>query len=283
MGSLDVRKKIDITITMLIAFFFSMGVIFNVLKFQKSFENYAMFLILIVVMIISYYTTTTLALITTLVVDFIYISIKLYLSLGGEAEVNSATYFWIIVIVIAALITSILSKQIFDIQKELTELKERNDKLVMIDHKTGIRNSRALMNEMPIYMSMAKRHKEIPVTLMVTRIKYSDRLRKLIGDEKYDQIILSFSSRISGLLRDEDRKYILNDATFAYILLAPKEGAEVVRKRLKNDISKIVLDEDSILGGINLEVQIGFETWNDEIIDAADFLKKAEIAGDYDV
>ncbi|CUP72083.1 putative signaling protein [Clostridium baratii] len=283
MGSLDVRKKIDITITMLIAFFFSMGVIFNVLKFQKSFENYAMFLILIVVMIISYYTTTTLALITTLVVDFIYISIKLYLSLGGEAEVNSATYFWIIVIVIAALITSILSKQIFDIQKELTELKERNDKLVMIDHRTGIRNSRALMNEMPIYMSMAKRHKEIPVTLMVTRIKYSDRLRKLIGDEKYDQIILSFSSRISGLLRDEDRKYILNDATFAYILLAPKEGAEVVRKRLKNDISKIVLDEDSILGGINLEVQIGFETWNDEIIDAADFLKKAELAGDYDV
>ncbi|AIY82680.1 GGDEF domain protein [Clostridium baratii str. Sullivan] len=283
MGSLDVRKKIDITITMLIAFFFSMGVIFNVLKFQKSFENYAMFLILIVVMIISYYTTTTLALITTLVVDFIYISIKLYLSLGGEAEVNSATYFWIIVIVIAALITSILSKQIFDIQKELTELKERNDKLVMIDHKTGIRNSRALMNEMPIYMSMAKRHKEIPVTLMVTRIKYSDRIRRLIGDEKYDQIILSFSSRISGLLRDEDRKYILNDATFVYILLAPKEGAEVVRKRLKDDISKIVLDEDSILGGINLEVQIGFETWNDEIIDAADFLKKAEIAGDYDV
>ena len=34
---------------------------------------------------------------------------------------------------------------------------------------------------------------------------------------------------------------------------------------------------------INLEVQIGFETLNEEIVDAADFLKKAESAGDYDV
>lgn len=283
MGSLDIRKKIDITITMLMAFFFSIGVIFNVLKFQKNFENYAMFLILVVVMLVSYYTTTTLALIITLVVDFIYISIKLYLSLGGKTAITSATYFWLIMVVIAALITSILSRQIYDIQNELTEVKERNDKLVMIDHKTGMRNSRAFMNEMPIYMSMSRRHKEIPVTLMVTRIKYSDRIRRLIGDEKYEQIIISFSSRVGSLLRDEDRKYILNDATFAYILLAPKEGAEVVRKRLKDDISKIVLDEDSILGGINLEVQIGFETLNDEIIDAADFLKKADIAGDYDV
>lgn len=283
MGSLDVRKKIDITITMLMAFFFSIGAIFNLLKFEKNFENYVMFLIVVVVMLISYYTTTTLALIIILVVDFVYISIKLYLSLEGETAITSATYFWIFVVIIAAFITSILSKQIYDIQKELTEVKERNDKLVMIDHKTGMRNSRAFMNEMPIYMSMSRRHKELPVTLMIIRIKYSNRLRRLIGDEKYEQIIIAFSSRIGKLLRDEDRKYILNEATFSYILLAPKEGAEVVRKRLKDDISKIVLDEDRILGGINLEVQIGFETLNDEIIDAADFLKKAELAGDYDV
>lgn len=283
MGSLDVRKKIDITITVLMAFFFSIGAIFNVLKFEKNFENYVMFLIVVVVMLISYYTTTTLALIIILVVDFVYISIKLYLSLEGETAITSATYFWIFVVIIAAFITSILSKQIYDIQKELTEVKERNDKLVMIDHKTGMRNSRAFMNEMPIYMSMSRRHKELPVTLMIIRIKYSNRLRRLIGDEKYEQIIIAFSSRIGKLLRDEDRKYILNEATFSYILLAPKEGAEVVRKRLKDDISKIVLDEDRILGGINLEVQIGFETLNDEIIDAADFLKKAELAGDYDV
>ncbi|MGL4571548.1 MAG: GGDEF domain-containing protein [Clostridium sp.] len=283
MGSLDIRKRLDITVTILIAFFFSIGIIFNSLKFEKSFENYIMFLALIVIMVVSYYTTITLALILTLITEFAYISVKLYFSIGGLTTLNSSTYFWIVVIIVAALITSVLSKQIYELQKQLSDLKVKNDTLVMIDHKTGLRNTRAFMNEMPIYISMTKRHKDLPVTLMVVNIKYSDRLRKLIGDDKYEEILISVSSRIESLLRDEDRKYILNDSTFAYILIAPKEGAEIVKNRLKDDIRKIALDKNSMLGGINLEIQVGFETWSDKIQDATDFLNKAEAASEYDV
>ena len=283
MGSLDIRKRLDITVTIFIAFFFSIVIVFNSLKFEKSFENYAMFLALIVIMVVSYYTTITLALILTLITEFAYISVKLYFSIGGLTTLNSSTYFWIVVIIVAALITSVLSKQIYELQKQLSDLKVKNDTLVMIDHKTGLRNTRAFMNEMPIYISMTKRHKDLPVTLMVVNIKYSDRLRKLIGDDKYEEILISVSSRIESLLRDEDRKYILNDSTFAYILIAPKEGAEIVKNRLKDDIRKIALDKNSMLGGINLEIQVGFETWSDKIQDATDFLNKAEAASEYDV
>lgn len=283
MGSLDIRKKIDLAVTLLIAFFFVVLLAFNMLSLENNFENYILFLILIIFMVISYYTNITLSLVMALVVDFIYMSVKLYFALEGNVKIEASTYFWAIFIIIAVLITSNLSSLIFGIQKELTELKERNNNLVMIDHETGLRNSRALMNELPIYISMTKRRKDLPITLMVINIKYSSKLKGLLGEEKYKKVITFAANKISDLLRDEDRKYIINDSTFAYILLSPEEGARIVMNRLKEEINRIVLDEDSLLGGLNLEIQVGYKTWSEDIKDPIDFLRRAEAEVEYDV
>lgn len=283
MSSLDIRKKIDLAVTILIVFFFGIGITFNILKLESSFENYIMFLILVIVMIISYYTNITLSLIVSLVVDFVYMSIKLYFALGGKSSIDISTYFWTIAIVISAILISNISSLIFRMQKEITELRERNNNLVMIDHETGMRNSRAFMNELPIYISMTKRRKDIPITVMVVNIKHSSKIKGFLGEERYKEVIAFASSRISSLLRGEDRKYIINDSTFAYILLSTEEGARVVMKRLKEEINKIVLDEDSLLGGLNLEIQVGYRTWSEDIKDPIDFLRRAEAEVEYDV
>lgn len=283
MDSLDIRKKIDLAVTLLIVFFFAVILAFNTLRLENNFENYILFFILIVLMIISYYTNITLSLVMSLVFDFVYMSIKLYFVLESNVKVGGSTYFWVIFIIIANLITSNLSSLIVNIQKELTQLKERNNKLVMVDHETGLRNSRALMNELPIYISMTRRHKEIPITLMVINIKYSGKIKGFLGEEKYKKVIAFVAKRISNLLRDEDRKYIINDSTFAYILLSHEDGARVVMSRLKEEINKIVLDEDSLLGGLNLEIQVGYKTWNEDIKNPIDFLRRAEAEVEYDV
>lgn len=283
MSSLDIRKKIDLAVTILIVFFFGIGITFNILKLESSFENYIMFLILVIVMIISYYTNITLSLIVSLVVDFVYMSIKLYFALGGNSRIDISTYFWTIIIIISAIFISNISSLIFKMQKEITELRERNNNLVMIDHETGMRNSRAFMNELPIYISMTRRRKDIPITVMVVNIRYSDKIKGFLGEEKYKDVITFAANRISTLLRGEDRKYIINDSTFAYILLSTEEGARVVMKRLKEEIKKIVLDEDSLLGGLNLEIQVGYKTWSEDIKDPIDFLRRAEAEVEYDV
>nr|WP_279381505.1 GGDEF domain-containing protein [Clostridium sardiniense] len=153
----------------------------------------------------------------------------------------------------------------------------------MIDHETGMRNSRAFMNELPIYISMTRRRKDIPITVMVVNIQYSDKIKGFLGEEKYKDVITFAVNRISTLLRGEDRKYIINDSTFAYILLSTEEGARVVMKRLKEEIKKIVLDEDSLLGGLNLEIQVGYKAWSEDIKDPIDFLRRAEAEVEYDV
>lgn len=283
MQSLDIRKRVDLGITTLIIFLLGIGLIFKFLNIENRLENYIMLLILVVIMIISYYTNMALALLLTLIVDFTYISIKLFYAIGKGVSIPVSTYFWIIIIVIAAMITSYISKNILYLQKELTELKERNNKLIMIDHETGMRNARAFMNELPIYISMTKRRREIPVTVMIVNIKYSDRLKKLIGNKRYKDMLLTTSKITSSKLRDEDRKYILNEYTFAYILLSSSEGANIIKGRLKDEINKVTLDEDNVLGGINLEIQVGFKTWDEDIKNSLDFLRKAESEVEYDV
>ena len=283
MEKLDIRKKIDLIITLMTVFFFALGLTFSMFEFKSSYENYIMFLILMIVCIVSYYLGVTASLVLTLVVDFAYISVKIYQFFMSGTLANVETYYWLIMIVLAALVSSQLSKNIVELQYENSELKDKNQKLVMIDSEVGIRNMKAFMNEMPIYISMVKRHRTIPLTLMVTRIKYSKNIRKIIGDEEYGKLIKLIGTKTSDMLRDEDRKYILSDDTFAYILITDENGSNIVKNRMKQRIDEIVIEESKVLGGVKVEIQVGVCEWKEEINNSIEFLRLAESELDYDV
>lgn len=283
MEKLDIRKKIDLIITLMTVFFFALGLTFSMFEFKSSYENYIMFLVLMIVCIVSYYLGVTVSLVLTLVVDFAYISVKIYQFFMSGTLANVETYYWLIMIVLAALVSSQLSKNIVELQYENSELKDKNQKLVMIDSEVGIRNMKAFMNEMPIYISMVKRHRTIPLTLMVTRIKYSKNIRKIIGDEEYGKLIKLIGTKTSDMLRDEDRKYILSDDTFAYILITDENGSNIVKNRMKQRIDEIVIEESQVLGGVKVEIQVGVCEWKEEINNSIEFLRLAESELDYDV
>lgn len=283
MEKLDIRKKIDLIITLMTVFFFALGLTFSMFEFKSSYENYIMFLVLMIVCIVSYYLGVTVSLVLTLVVDFAYISVKIYQFFMSGTLANVETYYWLIMIVLAALVSSQLSKNIVELQYEISELKDKNQKLVMIDSEVGIRNMKAFMNEMPIYISMVKRHRTIPLTLMVTRIKYSKNIRKIIGDEEYGKLIKLIGTKTSDMLRDEDRKYILSDDTFAYILITDENGSNIVKNRMKQRIDEIVIEESQVLGGVKVEIQVGVCEWKEEINNSIEFLRLAESELDYDV
>lgn len=283
MDKLDIRKKIDLSITLMTVFFFALGLTFSMFEFRSSYENYIMYLVLMIVCIVSYYLGITVSLVITLVVDFGYISIKIYQFFMSGTLANVETYYWLIMIVLAALVSSQLAKNVFRLQDEISELKDDNQKLVMIDSEIGIRNIKAFMNEMPIYMSMVNRHRSLPLTLMITRIKYSDNIKKIIGDEGYGELIKIIGKKTMTMLRDEDRKYVLSNDTFAYILITDEKGANIVKERIKQKVEEVVIEESKILGGVKVELQIGVCEWKEKIKTPIEFLKLAEGELDYDV
>lgn len=284
MNVIDIRKKVDLSVTALIAFFFALGLSFSILDFRQGYENYVMFLVAMIVTIVSYYTNVTLALISVLVVDFGYISFKLYESIVHGTSIQFNTYFWIIFIFVAALVTSILSININKLQDDIRELDKKNKTLVTIDEETNLRNIKSFMNEMPIYMSMTKRHTELHLTLMITKIKYSSNIKSILGKEEYKNIIKDITDATNEVLRDEDRKYILNEDTFAYILITDDLGAKVVKDRIKKRIDDIAISESKAAGRlIKVEMQTGHYEWNPKIESTLEFLEMAEAQIEYDV
>jgi GGDEF domain-containing protein len=236
-----------------------------------------------IIAIFSYYTGVTFSLLLTLIADFTYSSYNLYLSFAKGLSIGTEVYFWIIVIPLTAVVVSLLSRHILALQLEYNSLEVENKSLVMIDSLTGIRNSIALFNELPIYMSMSKRYK-IPITLMLVRFKYGDRLRNILGESGFKDVIINVSDILNESLRVEDRKYILKDEiTFAFILISDDAGCKIVKNRFKENLNKLNMDNLRIFKNIKPEVQVGYYIYNEEIIDAFDFLDKAEKEIEYDI
>lgn len=283
MRSEDYRKRIDIFITLLISYFFIMCLCFKYFSDQNIYENYIMLTLAVMIAIISYYTSITFSLIAVLVVDFGYSSYRLYMNIEKGILVDTKVYYWMIVIPITAILVKVLSDYILKLQIQLSKAIENNKKLAMIDEETGIRNSSALFNEIPIYMNMNKRYK-LPVAVMLVRFKYSKKLKSIVGKDFFKNIIVEYSEVMEDSLRLEDRKYILNDEdTFAFILISDEKGCEIVKDRLKSNLEKVSLEKSKMFKNLKLEVQVGYCKYNDKVKDAMDFIAKAEEEIYYDV
>ncbi|MBD7916101.1 diguanylate cyclase, partial [Clostridium sp. Sa3CUN1] len=218
----------------------------------------------------------------TLIINFIYGTYSLYENIFLEKEPNYTMYLWFILIPITSLIISLVSKNILLLQEKLKILENENEELIMIDPLTGDRNMKSFNNEVPIYLSMNKRY-EIPITIMIIRLKHSERIKNIVGKDQYDNMRVIISNALNDSLRVEDRKYILNEDTFIYILLSNKEGLKVVEKRLKEKIKNIDFNIKKFNKSIDLEVQIGFYTYDGKIDNPLELLKAAERELEYDV
>lgn len=279
----EYRKKIDIFMTLLITYFFIICMSFQYIGTQSNFENYIMLTVAMIVAVVSYYTNVTFSLITVLVVDFGYSSYRLYRNIVQGISVDIRVYYWVILIPITAVIVSVLAKYILELQIEAKNVNTENKDLVMIDNLTGIRNSSALFNEIPIYMSMCKRY-NIPMAIMLVKFKYSRKLKSIVGSDFFKNIIVECSEVLEESLRLEDRKYILKEEnTFAFILISDEKGCEIVKNRFKENMEKINMDKNNVFKGLKIEIQVGYYVYNKDIKDPMDFLTKAEMEIDYDV
>lgn len=279
----DYRKKIDIFMTLFIAYFFVLCMSFQYIEVQDNFQNYLMLTLVMIVGVVSYYTNTTFSLIIVLIAEFGYSSFILYRNISQGISVDISVYYWVIVIPVTAILVSILAKYIMELQIGANKIDLENKELVMIDKLTGIRNSSALFNEIPIYMSMSKRY-NIPMAIMIVRFKYSKKLISIMGKDNFKNVIVQCSEVLDESLRLEDRKYILNDDyTFVFMLISDESGCKIIKQRFKENVDSINVDKNNIFKGLKIEIQIGYYNYNEDIKDAMDFVAKAEMEADFDV
>jgi len=282
MEQINTRKKIDILMTLLITYFFALCLSTKVLGLDNSFENYLMIELVMIIALVSYYSNITLALVVTLATDFAYMSYKLYCNFTNNVNIDFNTYYWIILLPVTALLVALVSKSIVMVQKENEILINENSNLVMIDEDTNIRNQRALLVELPIYMKMSIRHK-VPVTLFIVKIKFAEKLRSILGKEQYKVLLIQSSEVLEKSLREEDMKYIIDYKTFAFLTITDINGSKIVKERFKENVSNFDFSRKSFYENVKLDIQIGCHTYDNSVNDPLEFIKLAEKELEYDI
>lgn len=277
-----INGVLDIYFTIIITFFLLLTLSFSYLQLGNTIENYVMLTVLAIVALISYYLDRTAALIISLVIDFIYASVKFYFSISAERAVNFEMLYWIILIPVSNVIIALIAERISKIQYRIDEILKDREEVAMVDKETGFRNLKAYMNEMPIYCNLHKRY-NLPVTLILVRIKYGDKLKRIVGYDYYREILVKCFDEIRGSLRYEDRKYLIDEETFAYVLISEKEGVDIVKERLKIEINKMKVGKEKYYRDLDIQVAIGGYTLIDESLDSMEILVLAEKELDYDV
>lgn len=278
----NLGKEIDLYITLLIGMFFIICITFGYLGLGRTIEGYIMLTVLMIIILISFYLGRTASLIGALGVDFIYCSYKLYLSVTKGEVLENKNIYWIILLPITAILVSKLSQLIIDMQISLNYLEDENKKNVLVDKNTGIKNGRAFINEVPIYMNLHRRH-NMSITLLLVRIRHSEKLAKIVGEDLFKDVIRSCSEAVIEKLRYEDAKYLIDNNTFAFILICNEDGAVIVKNKMKQAVKDINIGNEKFYKDLNIEIQIGAFTQNEQVVDGMSFMNLAEKELEYDV
>ncbi|MDB2074086.1 MULTISPECIES: GGDEF domain-containing protein [Clostridium] len=282
MNEYKANSRIDISISLLIAYFLILSISFSYLNLGSDIENYIMVTLVMIVALASYYLNRTFVLVIILIIDFVYTSYNFFISVVSDVKIGEGVFFWIVIIPVTAFIVSFLSEEINNLENSYTKIISYNEKFIKVDVSTGLRNISAFMEEMPVYIKLYKRY-NVHVSLILVRIKYGNRILKIVGKEYFNKVLVKCSEELSDSLRFEDRKYIVDDDTFAFIIISDKDGASIVKNRLKKSIGELKMGKETLYNDLNIEVQIGSYTINESINDAMEFIERAEKELEYDV
>ncbi|SHJ86540.1 GGDEF domain-containing protein [Paramaledivibacter caminithermalis] len=280
----QISKKLDILDTTIITIFFILLITFSYGGLNRNPMNVFIVLWVMIGMIVGYYTNITFAILYSIIFDFIYSSLHIFLNMSKSIPIDPDVYFWIITLPIITLMYAYKGKLIREIQLENKKLKKENEELVMIDKETGLRSSQSFFNEIQAYMNISKRY-GVETYLMLIKIKYQNEVINILGEDKYNKIIMKLSKLLDDFLREEDKKFILRDMNlFGIILLSNKNGGKQVVKRLKEMIYNIEFEEEAVINKMKIEIIVGLAIYDEETINNPyEFFQMAKKDMEYDV
>ncbi len=277
--------QIDLVDTLIIVLFFMLTIIYAYGQFGEEILNFYVILSVMIGCIIGYYTNITIAILYSILFNFAYASLHIFVYITQAIPININVYFWMIVIPLFAIMFALKGKWIRDLQMENLSLKKENNEYVMVDKETGLRNSQSFFSELQGYMNINKRY-GIIANLMLVKVKYENEVVRIIGMPKFEKIITLLSSEIDKMLREEDRKYILRDSNmFGVVFLTQNDDGEMVKDRLKNTIRQLAFhEEEALIHKMKLEIMVGLASFDQEkTSNAYEFFQMAEKDMEYDV
>ncbi|WP_460270460.1 GGDEF domain-containing protein [Clostridium sp. CTA-19] len=279
----DKSVNLDIYFTIFIVEIF---IIFSFLYFymdRNSVIDFIMLGAMSLIIIISYLKGTIWGMLSSAFVIFIYATYFIYTNITLSKTIELNVYLWLFFIPIISFTIGKISYNINELQGLEKELKEEVDELITIDKETGLGNSRGFYNDLEREIIRSKKYNR-PFVLMIIKITYYDELLSYFGKEKIKKLFNMISKSIVKSARIEDTKYMLNENTFAVLLIETNlKESNVISEKIRKNIENLDLKSKNKDKNINLEMKISTVEYKNDIKNAFEFKEMADKELEYDV
>ncbi|WP_028543733.1 diguanylate cyclase domain-containing protein [Paenibacillus taiwanensis] len=235
--------------------------------------------------IVTYFTTVTTGLMMNIVFIFGFGTFTLYQTVVEGGVIGVHNYFWLVMTPIFTVTAWMMTLGNRRLQNENEQLKKKNTSLATMDETTDLKNARSFQKDATIFMALSTRY-QIPLTLLVVKVKYWDELKRMVSEEQMSEMIYDLSKLSETSIRMNDSLYMLNadNPTWGLLLFTDRDGANVVIDRLKEKVAAFNTVEFAGKYKIELNLNIGaIEYQPDKVPTPLDFIVQARKQLEYDV
>ncbi|MEY9094549.1 diguanylate cyclase domain-containing protein [Paenibacillus sp. RC84] len=235
--------------------------------------------------VVTYFTTVTAGLILNIVFIFGYGTYILYETVTRGETIGVSTYFWLIMTPVLTVVIWLFTTATRQLQAENDDLQKQKARLATLDERTDLKNSIAFRKDASVFAGISTRY-NIPLTLLVIKVKYWNEIRPLIGDEQLAEAIIDVSKISQASIRTNDALYLLDkeDATWGLLLFTDRDGVKVVMERIKQSLEEFNTRDFAQKYKVDLSLKMGAVQYQADKIDSPiDFIVQAKKQLEYDV
>lgn len=248
-------------------------------------QNIIILNIAFILAIITYFTSVTAGLVLNLVFIFCYGFFIVYQTISQGETIGLNTYFWLLMTPLLTVVIWIFTLNIRTLQTENEHLEKKNANLAIVDENTNLRNSISFQKDADLFAGISTRY-QIPLTLLVVKVKYWKEIRRLIPEDQLAEAIYDVSQLSQASIRTNDALYLLDkeDATWGLLLFTDNDGAQIVIERIKFKLRELNDTAFTKKYKVSLALKIGAVEYHpDRIENPFDFIVQAKKLLEYDV
>jgi GGDEF domain-containing protein len=248
-------------------------------------QNIIILNVAFILAIVTYFTTVTAGLVLNLVFIFTYGFYTMYQTISLGETIGLNTYFWLIMTPLLTVVLWIFTLSNRELQAENQRLENKTANMAIIDENTDLRNSISFQKDAALFTGISTRY-QIPLTLLVVKVKYWNEIRRIIPEDKLAEAIHDVSQLSQASIRTNDALYLLDkdDATWGLLLFTDSDGAKIVIERIKLKLQELNDTEFVKKYKVSLGLKIGAVEYQASTIEnPLDFIVQAKKQLEYDV
>lgn len=235
--------------------------------------------------LVTYFTTVTAGLVLNVVFIFgygIYITLDTVIHAG---TIGLHQYFWIIMAPLLTLAVWLFTSSTRELEADNERLKSQQTRLATLDENTDLKNSLSFNKDVAVFAGLSRRY-QIPLSLLVIKVKYWNEIRRFIPQEQLTEAVYNVSEISQSSIRTNDTLYLLDkdDVTWGLLLFTDLAGTQIVIDRIKQRLQEF--NEQQFAGKykVDLNLKIGaIEYDHDAAASPLEFIARAKKQLEYDV